>query len=381
MVLSILIPGAVALFCVVALVELVWGLRRLPQLRDLAADLDQAPAVSIVVAGRDEERHVEAAVRSLLQLDYPRYELVFVNDRSTDRTGEILRTIAGREPRLQVVEVKELPPGWLGKNHALHLGAAGATGELLLFTDADIIFDPAALTRAVALMRRMRADHLAVAPELILPTIPLTVFVNFLFVWMFLGLRPWKTLDPKSYAYTGIGAFNLVTTAAYRAIGGHSRIAMRPDDDLMLGKVLKRSGFRQLVAMGLDQVRVEWYRTLGEAVRAFHKNTFAALNYSVVLAVGSVLGSLAGAWLFVLPFITEGPVQLLHTIAVLALVAASACHARAMRLKPWLAPLYPLASALAGIMIAAIVARTLWSRSIDWRGTSYSLNELRANRV
>ena len=381
MVLSILLPGAVALFCVAVLVELVWGFRRLTQLRDVPPALDPAPSVSIVVAARDEERNVEEAVRSLLRLDYPRYELVVVNDRSTDRTGDILRGVAAREPRLQVVDITELPKGWLGKNHALHLGAGRATGELLLFTDADIIFDPTALTRAVALMQRLRADHLAVAPELILPSIPLTVFVNYLFVWMFLALRPWKTMDPGSYAYTGIGAFNLVTAATYRAIGGHSRIAMRPDDDLMFGKVVKRSGFRQLVALGLGLIRVEWYRTLGEAIRAFRKNTFAALNYSVVLAGACVLGNFAGAWLFLLPFIAEGPGQVLYGISVAALIAASAWHARVMRMKPWLAPLYPVAALVSGVVIGSIVARTLWSRSIDWRGTSYSLDELRANRV
>lgn len=378
---SLLLATAVALFCVGVLVEIVWGFSRLQQLRDIPPVLDQAPTVSIVVAARDEERHVEAAVTSVLRLDYPGYELVVVNDRSTDRTGEILRSVAARERRLQVVTVTELPTGWLGKNHALHMGAARATGELLLFTDADIVFDPTALTRAVALMQRMRADHLAVAPELVLPSIPLTAFVNYLFLWLFLALRPWRTMDPRSSAYTGIGAFNLVTRAAYQAVGGHARIAMRPDDDLMLGKLLKRSGFRQLVAMGLDQLSVEWYRTLGEAIRAFRKNTFAALNYSVVLAVASVLGNLGSTWLFIVPFLGDGPERVLHAIAAMALTAASAWHARAQRMKPWLAPLYPVASALSAFVIGSIVARTLWTRSIDWRGTSYSLDELRANRV
>ena len=379
--LSLLVAGVVAAFCVAAALQIAWGLSRMPRLGQVAPLTDPGPTVSIVVAARNESRHVEAAVSSLLRLDYASYELVVVNDRSTDDTGEILRELATREPRLQVVNVTELPRAWLGKNHALHVGAARAAGELLLFTDADIIFDPTALSRAVALMRRERADHLAVSPRLILPSIALTNFVNYLFLWGFLALRPWKTSDPSSSAYTGIGAFNLVSAAAYKRVGGHSRIAMRPDDDLMLGKLLKRSGARQLVALGIDQISVEWYRTLGEAVRAFHKNTFAALNYSTPLAVLTVLSNLAGAWLFVLPFREEGTRAALYGVAAVAVMAAYAWHASVQRTRPWLAPLYPIGALQAALVIGGIVARTLWTRSIDWRGTSYSLDELRENRV
>jgi glycosyltransferase involved in cell wall biosynthesis len=381
MVLSILIAGGYALFAVAALVELVWGYARLAKLVEVAPITSHAPRVSIVVAARDEARHVESAVRSLLRLDYPDYELIVVNDRSTDGTGEILRKVAATEGRLQVVDVTDLPAGWLGKNHALHVGAANASGTVLLFADADVIFEPDALLRAVGLLERERADHVTVAPQLILPSLPLTHFVNYLFLWGFLALRPWKTSDPKSRAYAGIGAFNLVRRSAYDAIGGFTRIQLRPDDDLMLGKLLKRSGFRQLVADGMGQLQIEWYRTFGEAARGFRKNTFAVLNYNAAFGVAAVVSNLAAVWPFAAPFVTDGATRVLYGITAVAFVAAYARHATMARTRPWLAPLYPIAALMSAWVIGSVVARTLWTRRIDWRGTSYSLDELRANRV
>src|SRR6185503_14393260 len=344
MVLSILIAGGYAVFAVAALVELVWGYARLPKLVEIAPAGPGAPRVSIVVAARDEARHVESAVRSLLRLDYPDYELIVVNDRSTDGTGEILRRVAAMEPRLQVVDVTALPPGWLGKNHALHTGAERASGAVLLFADADVVFERDALSRAVGLLERERADHLTVAPRLILPSVPLTHFVNYLFLWGFLALRPWKTSDPKSGAYAGIGAFNLVRRPAYDAIGGFARIRLRPDDDLKLGKLLKRAGFRQLVANGMGQLEIEWYRTFGGAARGFRKNTFAVLNYNAAFGVVAVVSNLAAAWPFVALFVTGGATRVLYGMTALAFVAAYARHATMARTRPWLAPLYPIAA-------------------------------------
>ena len=143
------------------------GLRNVPQIT--LPQWDQGPEgklrVSVIVAARNEEEHVEAAVGSLLALEYPDYEVIAVNDRSTDRTGEILDRLAGRDPsRLRVLHVSELPPGWLGKPHAMGLAAQQATGDWLLFTDADVSFRPDALRRAVVCAEANRADHLVLFP-------------------------------------------------------------------------------------------------------------------------------------------------------------------------------------------------------------------------
>ncbi|MEX2152443.1 MAG: glycosyltransferase family 2 protein [Gemmatimonadaceae bacterium] len=377
-----LVAGVLAISAICAFLQLVWGYAQIPLLRDVPPGPVPAPKVSIVVAARDEERHVESATTSLLQQAYPDFELIVVDDRSSDRTLEILERIAESDARLQVATIEALPAGWLGKNNAMRVGAERASGELLLFADADVVLERQALSRAVRLLQLEHADHVTVVPEMVLPQVSLAMLVNYGFMWGFLATRPWKTRDPRSSASLGIGAFNLVRASAYRAIGGHSRIPLRPDDDLMLGKLLKRAGFRQIVAGGVEQVSVEWYRTLGEAARGFRKNAFAALRYSALAAIGVPLATIGFAvWPFVAVWLTGGAERVLYATAALAQMAAYAYQAHKQRSRPWLAITYPIAALCAIGIISAAVARTLRRRGIEWRGTFYSLDELRANRI
>src|SRR5688572_6462675 len=214
-----LLAAGFALVALATLVTLVVGYRRVPQLRNVPPATPPVPGVSIVIAARDEERHIEPAVRAFLGLDYPEYELIVVNDRSVDRTADILTTLAREDARLQIVTVRELPPGWLGKNHALQLGASRARHPLLLFADGDVILERGVLLKAVELLRREKADNLTIAPELLLPSAPLALVINYIFMHGVIALRPWKASDPRSSASAGIGAFNLVRASTYAAIG------------------------------------------------------------------------------------------------------------------------------------------------------------------
>jgi glycosyltransferase involved in cell wall biosynthesis len=378
---SLLFAVFLAMVALATLVMLVAGYRQVPLLRDVPPIAASAPGVSIVIAARDEERHIEAAVRSLLSLEYPDYELIVVNDRSGDRTADILDRIGRQEPRLQVVSVRELPAGWLGKNHALQLGASHAAKELLLFADGDVVMEPKAIAKSVQLLQQERADHLTIAPELLLPSALLSLVINYLFMHGVIALRPWKTRDPRSSASAGIGAFNLVRSSTYASIGRHERIRLRPDDDLMLGKLIKKSGFRQIVAIGLDEVRIEWYRTLGEAARGFRKNSFAAVGYNLPFAIAAVLGNLVSVWPFVAVWTTDGATRAFYAVASLAWIAALVYHGAVQRLRPWLAPLYPVAALITAWIIGAAIGRTVLRGGIEWRGTFYALAELKKNRV
>jgi glycosyltransferase involved in cell wall biosynthesis len=379
--LPVIVAAGFALSAVATLLVLIGGYRRVPQLRDVPPATPPVPGVSIVIAARDEERHIEPAVRALLALDYPDYELIVVNDRSVDRTPDILAAVAREDARLQVVTVRDLPAGWLGKNHALQLGASRARKELLLFADGDVIFSKKALLKAVELLRRENADDLTIGPELLLPSAPLALAINYIFMYGVIALRPWKTSDPESTASAGIGAFNLMRASIYEAIGKHERIRLRPDDDLMLGKLIKRAGYRQIVAIGIDELRIEWYRTLGEAARGFRKNSFAALGYSLPAAIAAVLLNIVGVWPFIAVFTTDGVVQALYATTALVWITALVYHGTVQRLRPWLAPLYPVAALIAAWIIGAAVSRTLLRGGIEWRGTFYPLAELRKNRV
>src|SRR4051812_25283739 len=243
----------------------------------------EMPSVSIVVAARNEARGIEGAMRSLLALDAPRLEVVAVDDRSEDATGAILDRFARGEPRLRVVHVTELPAGWLGKNHALWLGAGHATGELLLFTDGDVEMAPDTLRRAAAFVAAERLDHLAAGMHVDMPGWLLQTFGVFFGVMFALFVRPWKVKDPRSRAHVGVGAFNLLRADAYRRIGTHRAIAMRPDDDLKLGKLVKKHGLRQDFVSATSHVRGEWSHSVGGALHGPRKNGFAGVDYRLSL--------------------------------------------------------------------------------------------------
>jgi cellulose synthase/poly-beta-1,6-N-acetylglucosamine synthase-like glycosyltransferase len=381
--LPLLFAACVAVVAILALLQLAWGYLNIPSLRDVPPQRrDGAPRVSVIVAARNEERHIGVAVASLLTQSYPSLELIVVDDRSDDDTPRILRDLAATSPPLRVVRIDELPDGWLGKNNALQRGAEAASGDLLVFADADVVMDGDAVARAVRLATVEGADHLAVAPTIVLPTWPLALVVNYFMMWFLLWLRPWRARDPLSHAFIGIGAFNLVRASAFTAVGGFSRIALRPDDDIMLGKLLKRGGHRQLLASADGLVRVEWYRTLRELALGFRKNAFAGMDYSVLRTAAAVLGNaVLCVWPFIAMWTTTGAERGWYATAGVAQMIAYVGPAVVHRTRPWLALLYPIAAVMFVTILTAAVTRTLRRGGIEWRGTFYPLNRLRANRV
>lgn len=350
--------------------------------REPAPDGASVPSVSVVIAARDEERGIEAALRSVLAQDHPRMEVTVVDDRSTDGTPAVLARLAAAEPRLRVVRIDALPPGWLGKNHALHRGAAGARGALILFTDADIVMRPDAVRRAAGHLAREGLDHLTLAPRVAMPGLFLQAFGVFFGIMFTLFARPWRASDPEDPAHVGIGAFNLLRAEAYRAIGGHAPIRMRPDDDVKLGKLVKRHRLRQDFAMGTGLLRVEWYHTVRGAVHGLRKNAFAGLDYRLSLVLLATLVQLLFlVWPFAALLVTDGAAFALYLTAVLLLLAMYAGGAHHQGAPLWGALLFPLLGILFLVIVWNSTLYTLRHRGIEWRGTHYPLDELRANRV
>ena len=363
--------------------EAVIGNSRIERLRNLPCRAaGPGPKVSIVVAARDEERNIETAMRSMLTQDYPNYEIVAVDDRSTDQTGPILDRLAAEDRRFRVVHVTNLLPGWLGKNHALQVGADQSSGEWILFTDADIHLNPTALGRAIRFADERGIDHLAIAPNLILPGLLLEGFGVF-FLWSFLLFaKPWKARDPKSWFHVGVGAFNLVRRSAYRAVDGHRPIRLRPDDDLKLGKILKRAGFRQDALSGHGLISVEWYHSLREMIPAFEKNMFAGIEYSIMLSlIGGVVQLAAGVVPVVALFFTSGMTQLLLGVQVALSLAIFIKLARSIDTRATVALIYPVVVLLFVYILWRTMVVNLATGGIQWRGTFYSLRELKANRI
>jgi glycosyltransferase involved in cell wall biosynthesis len=363
--------------------EVMRGNRRLTRLAaDNAPPPTRWPRVSLVFAARNEETTVGAAVPTMLALDYPDLELIAVNDRSEDRTGEILDGLAAREPRLRVDHVCELPAGWLGKNHALHHGARRATGDWILFTDADIHFRSDALRRAIAHAETRRLDHLAAVPQLNERGHLLGICVGAFSLIFALFLRPWRIPNPHSPAHSGIGAFNLVRTAAYRARGGHAPLRLRPDDDVKLGKLMKSDGGRSEFALGAGLISVAWYASVGELVRGLTKNAFAGVDYRAWM----ILGGVAAHMLFffrplVAVLATEGGARAAYAASVGLMLLVAVDHQRFAGGRRWHGLLFPLGLAVLDYILLRSMVVTLWQRGIVWRGTHYSLADLRRNTL
>jgi hypothetical protein len=361
-------------------VYLARGLRKLDDLsRWPLPDRPKFPSVSIIVAARNEERQIEVALQSLLELDYPDFEVVVVDDRSTDGTPAILDRLSALHPRLRVIHVDRLPEGWLGKCHALSLGARSAAGEYFLFTDADVVFRPTALREAMSYGLEKGLDHLALLLHVrmagaVLPAMSATFGLFFM-----LYSRPWKAPDPKSPAHIGIGAFNLVRKSAYQAAGGHESVRMCPVDDVKLGQRIKASGGRQAAGIGVELAWVEWYTTVGELVRGLEKNCFAGVEYrfsSVVLSTLAVLALSAGpvALLGLLP--TRLGLSL-NGASLLLLLALYLDQARLQKVPLGSIFFFPISIGLMIFVMWRSALMTIFRGGITWRGTFYPMKELR----
>ena len=366
-----------------AMFILVRGNRSIRFLRELPGNLPSTPPrVSIIIAARNEEANLEAALESLLAQDYPDLELTVVDDRSSDATPAILARMQARDARLRVVRIDRLPAGWLGKNYALERGAAAALGDILVFADADVVMRADAVRRAVAHALAASRDHLAITPEMIGPGVMLGTFMSAFTMYFSLYARPWKASDPQSRCFIGIGAFNLVRTGVYRAVGGHARIAMRPDDDIKLGKIIKDAGYSQEMLFGCGKIGVEWYPTITALARGLEKNTLAGVEYSVAAILA---GAVAQTALFVWPFValacTSGAVLALNAVTCVLLVAACIDQTRYVGVSRWHAAGLPVATVLFIWILLRATYVTLRDDGINWRGTHYPLAALKANRV
>jgi len=369
-----------------------WGVVRLrrgiPHLERLAPPEPHPwPRLSVVVAARDEAAHLEAAARTLLAQDYPDLEIVLVDDRSADATGAIVDRLAAEDPRVRALHVADLPEGWLGKVHALERGFRTSTGALVLFTDADIHFEPGALRRAVAWCEAERLDHLTALPRLRPTALALSAVVASFIRQFLIGTRAWAAGRRRSGAYLGVGAFNLVRRSALEAAGGFAWLRMEVADDMGLGLLLMRSGARQGVVAAFDSLGLAWYHSLGEAMRGAEKGFSAVCQFSALRAV--VLGvamliletSPAVCPLFLLWPGTRwaGCAGIAVALALVVSTTGLARWAGARVLPGLLGPAAAVVNAVAFIR-AGIVGRR--RGGVLWRGTLYPTAALReGNRV
>jgi hypothetical protein len=308
--------------------------------------------------------------------------VIAVDDRSEDSTPALLTSAARKNSRLRPLRVDTLPPGWLGKPHALKQAYEQSSGEWIVFTDADVHFAPDVLRRAITLANKNNWAHLTLLSTVRMFTFGEKTALTFFAVAFLIGTRPWKARNRQSPAYSGVGAFQMMRRSAYQKVGTHQRLAMEVVDDMKLGKLAKQAGVCSGVARAEDLVSVHWQAGLGNIIRGTTKNFFAATGYRLSVAIVQILGVL---WLCVfpalaLPFV-QGWARVFAGIAAGLPVVVTAAIARKLNAPALYALTFPVGALLFAWMLTRSTILTLWRRGIVWRGTFYPLEELRRGVV
>ncbi|QEC63909.1 glycosyltransferase [Mucilaginibacter ginsenosidivorans] len=334
------------------------------------------PPAAIIIAVRNEEEDLAKALQSVCNINYSNSRIIVVNDRSTDRTADILRDFKVKYPQLTITTVTTLPEGWLGKNNALYQGYLSSNEEWMLFTDADVVFHPDALSKALSYAVVNKVDHLAILPKVVSRSAILNSVLATFTVMLLLHLRPWDAKKARSKAYVGIGAFNLVRRDAYEKAGTHALIKLRPDDDLQLGFKIKSAGLRQHVLIGNEYVSLEWYKNLGQLANGLLKNSFSVANYNTVRSVANcalmlIFVALPMPLMFVFGSATirimAGVVLLTHVV-YMAVIPPN---------KWWYALVIPFAGFFMAYTTLRATYITLKQGGIYWRDSFYSLAMLK----
>jgi glycosyltransferase involved in cell wall biosynthesis len=375
--------GVLAFLWVIAAVRIFAGISRMPRLANanLLPDAD-CPSVSILISARDEAQGLPQCLTALLAQDYPCYEIIVVNDRSRDATAQILGQFAQQNKNLKVIHVRELPKGWLGKSYAMVTAYRHATGEWLVFTDADVRFGSDLLRRSLGLVKSKQWDHLSVLFFMDL----VGFWEKTAIAWWFLSaiswLEPWRVSDPKSRRYFGSGAFQLLRRTAYEGIGTHQRLAMEVVEDIKLGKLVKQRGFRSGVALTGDMVRLRWYQGLGGIINGLTKNTFPACDYNL----GILVLNLSLLFTFhLLPYLVlvfaRGLPQALAGVSALVILIVRFYTDRYFRISPLYGFTNPLGAALFFYLLLRSAFLIRRRGGVVWRDTFYPLDELRRGVV
>lgn len=388
--------AVIILACMLALIwlgrsiEALFGLRAMLDLTelDLAAlphlPEDPSPHLTVIVPARDERGTIETTLRSLLAQSEIRLQIVAVDDRSTDGTAErmeALRVEAAAGPHsYEVLHIRELPEGWLGKPHALARGIERAQAPWLLFTDGDILFAPEALGLALRTAIREKADHFVLAPTLLAQSLAEKASQATIQVLGHFIARLWKIGDPKAKDAFGVGGFSLVRREALIAIGGMERLRMEVVEDVALGWLIKREARRRsLMVLGPNLVQLRWLHGAFGIVRLLEKNAFAGMRYNVPMTIVVCFALIVDAFLPIVA-LALGPWGALAAGTMYVAIGLGIYANRKLnRLSPLLAFLFAPSVLIVTWAFLRSMLLTLIRGGVLWRGTLYPLRKLKQN--
>lgn len=321
--------------------------------------LEPAPRVSVLLPARNEQHNIKCCLDGLLAQDYPNFEVIVIDDRSTDGTAEIVQKYVRCDGRLRLIRNAKLPEGWTGKNHALHLGLEEAQGQYLLFVDADVWLHPRALSETVCVATREQIDMVSLAGNYHNVSF-WEKTLNPIFVGlMTLCFQLWKVNDPNSKTAFAYGPYIFVRRDAYRKIGGHMAVRGSFIDDVMLGRAVKNAGFTLRVLRAPELVRIRLYRSLDEIRHGWLRICCGAMDHAPQLA-----------WVELTAILT-------FVFAPWVVLSGATVAATFVGLTPALSVLL-LASTLAILVQCSVVARLYRTTGGSWY---YSFMLLPANLV
>jgi chlorobactene glucosyltransferase len=346
-----------------------------------AGPLPAYPFVSVCVPARNEERDIEACVTSLLAQDYPQFEVIVVDDNSTDRTPDIIESLQGRYPKLVAIQGAALPSDWYGKPFALHQAAQKALGELLLFTDADPVFKPFALTTAVHLMQKHRLDMVSLLPGAEFGSFWERTVQPVIFAFIAALTRFKKVNDPESSDAMGVGAFIMLRREMYDRVGGHETLKQAIIEDIGMARLVKQSGAKIMIADAQKIYSIRMYHSFREIWIGWRKNVFLAMKKSIFKTfyyILCVLGFMVTPWLMAgvhlwMGSALEWQAMALAGLGLVLITTLTLCHE--LNLEKRYALLFPLgALVMAAIMINSMI-QVLCRGQAEWRGRIYSQPE------
>lgn len=346
-----------------------------------------APLISICIPARDEERNISKCVESALAQDYPNFEVIVLNDRSTDSTPLILNRLASQDSRLNIIYGSDLPSGWAGKPHALYQAAKSARGEWLCFVDADTFLSPQTLSSCLVKAIETKADLFTIMTRQIMGTFWEKVILPLVMTALSVGFSPRRVNDPRLRDAVANGQFILIRRSIYDAIGGHASVKDQIVEDKAIAEKVKWSGHRLIVADGRQLAQTRMYTSLASMWEGWTKNIFLGLRDrpSMLLlgAFGATVTLIAALFMPIWPllgilwYFNGGGwmalgVILKSLIVWAALLFARGLTAHSMRISPWYALTTPLGAGIFAAMMLVSAWKVLSGRGVTWKGRSYS---------
>lgn len=331
--------------------------------------------VSAIIPARNEERTIERAVRSVAEQPEIR-EIVVIDDQSSDATGEILRRVASEQQKLRAFEAGPLPSGWVGKNHAVWLGAQKAACDWLLFSDADAVHLPGSTARALAEARSFGADLISYSPGQEMHTWWERALIPFVFCRLSQLYSYAAINDPESPAAAANGQYLLIRRSAYEQIGGHAAVHGEVLEDVALARLAKSAGFRLHFGPGDQICRVRMYASFRAMWEGWSKNLLPLITWSGQRVTRELLSALP--WfpllcLLVVPFLLAPWDAGFAVLGIALLAGRHASYAGLLRKNRF--PVSGVLYYLAGVSLycAALLASD-WGYArgkIAWKGREY----------